>query len=270
MELSGARPENPPFPAAYFLMKTATAYQSERTATRVELLESARHLQEIVQQERDLIPFRYSTEERLPELDNLVTKGSGTATGLVIDGKDYSITAGTGECYLEGYVPTGDGRWRKGERIDVRDKKRIATDNMGVVKISRKKVPFTLPAELARLIDYLDRVNDRQVKIYSYDKGPVFKELLEAAAEGMGGDDAAMEMLLEWGEDGKKQLIDALTKKPYKKYRPIVVRFLLSMYPDEPTYKIVGDFIETLRDGAEKDEYRAVLAAFTAGRENLQ
>jgi hypothetical protein len=261
MKFTGAYPKNSPYPGAYFLMKIGTAYRSERTATRIEILESAKHLAEFMEQDREFFPYRYSTEEHMLGRDDLLVKGSGTATGFQIDGKMYSITGGVGECYLEEMIPQPNGKWKLGKRIDVRDKKRIVTENWGDIKISKKKVTFTFPDELARVIGFLEDAMDRNVKIYAYDS-PSFKELLMEAAQGMGSDDGAIEMLLQRGEKCKRQLIAALKQKQFKAYRHIVVRFLLSLYPEESTHQTIKQFINEIPNDEEKRSYLTLLAAF--------
>jgi hypothetical protein len=267
MEYSGAHPLCPPYPAASLYEKIGRAIGNEISSTRCDLLESADHLMEIIEQDQEFLPYRYSTEERMMGRDDLVVKGTGTASGFHIDGKPYSITGGVGECYLKELIFVREGKWEFGQRIDVRGKKRIVTDDWGDIKISRTKVPFTLPEELSRLIKFLKGSSDLFVRIYSY-HNPSFKELLMEAADAMGADDAVMEMLHQRGDKGKKQLIDALTRKQYQEYRHIVIRFLLTMYSDEEIYQIVGHFIENLVESDEKEGYRTLFAAFSTARKS--
>lgn len=269
MKFSGACPQNPPYPGSAFLVTIGMTNGREITFNRLDILKSAKHLAEVIEKDKDLLPYRYSTEERVMGRDDLLVKGTGTATGFQIDGKLYSVTSGAGECYLEEMIPQPNGTWKIGQRIDVRDKKRIKTENWGDIKISRKKIPFSLPDELVRLTSFLESATDQKVKIIAYDS-PSFKDLIKEASEGMGADDAAMEMLLERGSKSKRQLVAALRQKQFKNYRHIVVRFLLTMYLEDSIYEIVKNFIDELPDGEEKNEFLALFVAFSSSKENVE
>lgn len=163
-------------PGARFLMYLGSAFQEEITEPRKSLLSNARLLNAYLQQNLDVLPYRYSYEIRLLGRSDMVSKGSGGASGFQISGQPYSITCGNGECYLTKLIPGVCVPFA--ERIDVRREKRIPTDDCGDIKINRKKISYTLPERLTACIEFLESVSDQQIVLYSYESlKPDFSEV---------------------------------------------------------------------------------------------
>jgi hypothetical protein len=265
MEQSGPRVRlRPPeaSPGWQFLATIGSAYGSEKAVTRDELLEGAKHLADVIERDRQLLPYRYSLEIRMMGRDDMKTRGTGTVS-FPANGRVCRITGGVGECIFEEWVQAPDGTGHVVKPVDVRDKRRIASD-WGDVKISRRKVESTLPDELASLIRFLEAAPDAAVRVYSYDKTPTLTDILREAAEGSGGDYWAGEELSRLGESGKRQLLEALGQSRYRKHRGTIIGLLFTVFPSRDTREAVESFIAQQPEGRAKTEYLALFAAFAA------
>jgi hypothetical protein len=268
MRQIGHYPKVSPYPACAFEVQIGRAFKYEMRYSRIDLLNSARHLFELIERDMKIIPYRYIYKiTRFMGLENLDIKGVGITTGVLIDGKCYSISGGNGECVLEEMAQTSLGKWDKVKSIDIRDKKRIATDAWGDILISKRKVPFNLHEELPKLIEFLEGANDREVKVFSYDKTPSIKELLSMASEGMGVNDWAIEEFSNRGEEGKKQLIEILKQNTLKEYHLTAAQLLFLVFPGEQTKTIIKDHIDKLPDEQEEKDFIILLAAFSGENE---
>jgi hypothetical protein len=91
--------------------------------------------------------------------------GSGGTFGIQIggDGYSYGIEAGLGECVLIKQGRRPDGWGFDLERRDVREVTSIKTDNMGEIRIYRKKKKNGLKRFLEQLKDFLSRNADETV-----------------------------------------------------------------------------------------------------------
>lgn len=162
------------------------------------------------------------------------TKGSGSVSGILIGGEPHSITGGNGQCYLAKCVQDVDGAPSQ-ERIDLRKLRKIETDQWGEIRISRKKIPFTLPRRLDECIEFLDSVPDQTIRLFSYDRMPTLRQILDEMIEGFGGDDFAIEEICRRGAETRAELLSALNNQSLRKYRAAIIQLLLLCYPSDPT-----------------------------------
>jgi hypothetical protein len=134
-----------------------------RRENRVAVLEAVEFLIHELQAESKNLPFVYAYRFVGGILDG--ESGSGRTGGIQIgrDGFYYTIEAGLGECVLikKGVKPDGWGFDL--ERRDIRDLKRIQTDNFGEIRIYRKKKASRLKTTLEELKDFLGRNSDETV-----------------------------------------------------------------------------------------------------------
>ena len=174
----------PDAPGANFLGYLGQAFEEEIMVPRRALLKSALLLRAYLEKQLDILPFRYSYELRFMGRDDMRKKGTGAISGIKIDGEPYSICGGNGECYLRKSVQTGDSACE--ERIDIRRESRIRTDEWGDIKITRRKIPFTLLERLDACIEFLELVSDSRMALYSYESKPTLHQIVAQMSEGGG------------------------------------------------------------------------------------
>lgn len=239
---------SPDAPGAGFLAAIGSAYQQQRTLSREHLLTDARALLKFVESERDLLHYRYTI--------------TGT-TGMLlipfhIDGVPHDFRTGSGECYLLQLDSKGDGV----SRIDIRRANRIQTDDFGELKVSRRKISFALPVCLAQCIDFLEAVADQEVSLYSYDTLPSLRTILDNYTDGCGGDDWAIEEISRRGNEGRAELLDAITNSRYHKRCGAIVQLLLLCFPGDDTREAVMNTLAQLPDEG-GNELQMLVKAFT-------
>jgi hypothetical protein len=96
------------------------------------------------------------------------SSGSGDLSGISIKGDadhTYSIYANVGECVLDKVAMVGSLRGRVVDSLDLRSRSSLVTDNMGTIKIKRRKVSTALPEELARLVVFVSACHSETVEI---------------------------------------------------------------------------------------------------------
>lgn len=263
IEQSGpSMPVPPDAPGALFLAALGGAYQRETAERRQYLLDCAAQLRDYIAAHFDRLQYRYTIEYCIMGRPELKMSGAGGASGFKIDGVSHAIHGGVGECVLTRYEPLPDGSGTVQQRIDVSDRRRVETDDWGEIRIRRRKVKYTLPEILPDVIAFLERVEEREVRLLSYDKPPGLRDLLQAFSEGGGGDDWAIEELGRQGATGRAQLMDALENGRLRKYVPAIVQLLLLLHGDEQTYETLHRFLDAQPEGREKSQVATLIAAY--------
>lgn len=259
MNLSGPMvPIGPETPGSDFMAFIGAAYQERTVVSRAALLESARLLRASVAENRHLLGFRYSYS--IPKRDR---KGSGGCSGFKINGSFHSIRGGNGECYLERIEIEDDDRGRVAERIDLRERNVVQTDDWGEIRISRRKIEFSLPEALAECIAFLESIPDAQITLFSFDAPPTLRDLVREFEEGSGGDDWAIEEICEKGSRWKGELLDALKDKRFAKHRATLVQLLLICFPDAETRNAVMVWVHGLPEKT-RSELLVLVATYQA------
>lgn len=254
MSQSGPMVRIPPdAPGAEFLGFLGSAFQEHISVSRMQLLESARKLHAFVTANRHLLAFRYSYAIRMMGRANMVTKGSGGCSGFKIGGKFHSICGGNGECLLQRMEISDDGSGYVAECIDVRERTTIETDEWGDIKVSRRKIDFSLPETLADCISFLESVPDNVIDLFSFDKPPTLQDLLREFEEGSGGNDWAIEEVGRNAAKWQGELLAAVTDKQFSKHRAGVVHLLLICFPDAKTRMTVVEAIHGLPKKAQTE-----------------
>jgi hypothetical protein len=134
-----------------------------RAEKRAELLRAVQVVSETLANESDAIPYTYGYSFVGGMFDG--DSGSGGTGGIQIggDGFFYYIEGGVGQCVLEKHGIGPDGKGVVIERKDVRHLKSLKTDNLGEIKIWRKKKANRLEKSLTELKKFLLRNPDETI-----------------------------------------------------------------------------------------------------------
>jgi hypothetical protein len=249
--------------AGDFLRMVGRSYADEHSFARQELLVAAIALWNELKRQSKLLPYRYSFEIRVMGREDLKSRGSGGASGFLIDGKIHSIYGGVGECYLEELERNEIGGTRLVRRIDVRSRTEIQTDNDGPIKIFRKKLKFGLPEQLPALNEYLESCSDETIRVLYTEGEPKLRDLIEEASEGGGAADAAIEQIFELGDAAKHELIASLSNDKDRKLHPTIAWILLTAFPSVESRSAVEFVVDRERDERRKNELVVLLGATT-------
>ncbi|MCA9099672.1 MAG: hypothetical protein KDA63_00890 [Planctomycetales bacterium] len=234
---------------------------------RDELLAQARQLHAYLSENREVLSYRYSLSVRVMGRDDMLTEGSGTVSGFTMDGCHCSISGGNGECYVNRYELNEDGTSRIVERIDVRQQKRISTDNWGDISISRRRIDFSFPDQLAECIEFLDSVSDVKVTLYSYDVAPSLRDVLQYYAEGGGGEDWALDVCNQGGDKWRQDLIGALSEPELQQYLGSTIQLLLLCFSDTETRSAIMAAIDRQPE-TDRNSLALLYAAYTQAIDN--
>ena len=127
---------------------------------------------DLVEEDLTLLSYRYGFRIESPEArmrDGIeMMGGSGGMSGIRMNGDSfhYTIRANIAECRLDRLGVDGQGRGVVVETTDIRSLKRLETDSLGPVVISRRKLKTSLPDTLrgvARFRGFSSRRSDRIV-----------------------------------------------------------------------------------------------------------
>ena len=234
-----------------FVAVRASSYQQSITVSRAELLKAARTLLKYTTENRHLLAYRYngSFRSRAAGKRETVRQWARTSAllglpGLKIDGRTHALWVGDGQCFLEPQARRGKGRGT--ERIDVRERKAIETDNFGIVKITRKKRKFGLPEELAKCIAFLESVPDRKVTLFSFDTPPTVGDLIDDFGEDEERDKWVLEEIARDSHRWKGELLAALKEERYRYHRATIVTLLVLSFREEKTRTALVKAIDAL------------------------
>jgi hypothetical protein len=118
---------------------------------RSDLVEAVGEAVRVLEQDGEALSYMYSfTVKEGP----LASTGSGAFAGIRMPGDEsshYVLWAGLGVCKLERRGTDDDGSGSVIERIDCRDRTKLATENCGVIAIKRRKMKLALPVLLKEL-----------------------------------------------------------------------------------------------------------------------
>jgi hypothetical protein len=229
-------PSETGLPHYRFLELLGYCYEREQIYSREELLQAAREFEAVLERERVRFPYHYSYEMGIGELHS---KGSGGVGGFHIDGKTHSIWGGAGVCYLKEMGIGPDGRGYDVKKIDIREKKRIETDDFGTIKVFRRKLKLSIFESIQALISFLSICEDKLLRVTGVEKEPSLMDIVRSAWEGGGADDFADEELLKMGDKAKAGLIAKLEDRKAKKYYESIAQLLLTVFPSAESRQAV-------------------------------
>lgn len=234
------------------------AFQREISVYRESLLTNAQLLYQYLIEQTDVLPFKYSYKYRITRPIEMVIKSPGRAS-VLIGGYMHMPEAGNGYCMLTKFIPATGSQGPTQEHIDIRGLDSVPTDDCGDIKFTRRKIQYDLPQRLAACIEFLNSVSDELIRVYSDDGRITLLKLLKAFDEGSGGDDFAIETILEGGAATKVELQDALNSGRFRKHHSTIIQLLCICYPGEETLHVVTAFLES-QSGVHRKELSVLFA----------
>ena len=118
--------------------------------------------------------------------------------------------SGSGYCFRGQLQQDVDGRISYVNKTDLRGFKSLQTENLGKIRVLRKKINLTWLEKLPPLLDFLEKCKNEQIIVFTKWGKPGFAQLLAAYKEGFGMDDWAAEEISNMGEEGKEKLLEKL------------------------------------------------------------
>jgi hypothetical protein len=230
---------------------------------RKELLISAKAFLEAFKRNQKLLQYYYTFEITPPGMGRR-RPSSGSVSGFKINGKYCCIYSGMGECYITEYEVGPDGKGEVVKTVDVRDRKRIKTDDWGYIKIFRRKKKLTWPEVLPPLIEFLKEILDKEICVRVVWRKPSIMDLVRAYERGFGEDDWAEEELEKRGDEAKTALLEILKDPRMSKHYGSIAMLLLTCFPSPESKKAVEQLIEKETDEYAKTIYASLLE--TMGR----
>lgn len=170
--------------------------------------------------EQEVLPYRYGANGDF-----------GGGQTVMIDGEQWVLHVGAGECSLSQERPFRDGI-ENGSRlmkwIDLRGQPSFQVDD-GVIKLSRKKQEFRWYNEMPGLLRFLEGLPVNEEVAAWAAQGPLsIGELLRIADEEPGGVDVVVEMLSQQREKWITKMRQAL-EAPSHRSRRELIQLVLSM-----------------------------------------
>jgi hypothetical protein len=111
----------------------------------------------------DLLPYSYNYEFEKEK----GRKGGGGTSGFRVRGYYGAIDVRpAGYCTLTLSEDAPHGTSRIVEIIDIRNKKKIETDDWGYLKIHRRKMEIDWYREIPRILDFLENTKSKNIEIY--------------------------------------------------------------------------------------------------------
>lgn len=149
-------------PNALEMLAGADDFGEPRTEDRAALLAAVDALLGRLEKEKDSLPYLYG--HTIVEGASAGVSGSGTISGITMnaDGYYYSLSGGLGRAVLESHA-LQDGKVIVLERKDVRHVRELQTDNLGRIKLWRKKKNTHLVRLLQELQQFLLRIGAGKV-----------------------------------------------------------------------------------------------------------
>jgi hypothetical protein len=205
-----------------------------------------------------VLPYQYTVEGRMLGRDDLKRKGAGLS-GFHIGGEPHFIQATACQCYVQRMGTGADESGQVvGERVDVRDRKTVDTDDWGPIRILRRKLRTTVPEQLGGLLLFLRGIPDTTVQIGLDEGTHSVRELVRLAAE---GDEGAEEELFERGEAAKTELLDMLASGKPRNRQGTVAWLLLTVFPSPESRAAVQHAVERETDEGRRNEFLMLLGA---------
>jgi hypothetical protein len=150
---------------------TSSHRSRARSIARASLLGAIRDILDSLQKDGDRLSYMYSFSE---DTGPFRSSGSGAHSGIRMPGDAscfYTLKAGVGRCDLEREGVDEAGRGYVTDVIDCRDKSRLLTENMGEIKIKKRKIHLALPGLLRELESKLTELDCDEISL-SYEETP--------------------------------------------------------------------------------------------------
>ena len=138
--------------------------EDEITVSRTELLLVGRCMLELLRRDFDLLQYDY--EFHIPaRATHPRQRHTGPVTNVKIGGSGHILEAPPGHCYLSELPQYPDGSPTRRTVQDLRTARSLETDNCGTITIHRRRKGLTWTEELPRLIEFLEGVDDRKLRV---------------------------------------------------------------------------------------------------------
>lgn len=214
---------------------------------------------ELINKDLPFLQYFYMCEHTMPGYEHLPPMRSRGIGGIRIDGKLYLFDCGMGECHLTLLRLRPDGTGEEVKKIDCCDRKRIETDNLGVLKIYRRKKKLTWPDALPPLIKFIRQLPDDEVRIQVVWGKPKFMDLVRAYQRAGGEDDWAVEELANMGDEAKERLLEKLQDPKVQKYHHSIAWLLATVFPCIESKKAVEQLMARETNEIAKTVYSTLL-----------
>jgi hypothetical protein len=153
--------------ADYRALLAVEDFGKPEKVTRTAALKAVGDLLEKLEKDRDILPFRYGMkQETSPRSGRWEDTGSGAVFGFRLngDGYLYGLECGVGYCKLEKWSIDEPGKGRKLETIDIREWKRLKTDDIGRIILYRTRQHPQMERVLRRLRKFLLEQEDKVIR----------------------------------------------------------------------------------------------------------
>jgi hypothetical protein len=132
------------------------------TKSRTELLRAAEQFQEAIEADRELLQYDYQYGfSAIPNQRNSAAGGAGN-----VGGRSAKISAKPpGQLYLQLWEKGPDGKGRIVETKDLRKGPPVMTDELGIIKVYRRRNRVDWKPKLSQLIEFLQAIQSESIRI---------------------------------------------------------------------------------------------------------
>jgi hypothetical protein len=187
-------------------------------------------------------------------------QGGRGVSGFHIDGRSCYLETDVGRCsiYDNKVMPTPYGGTVVDIGRDVRHEKRIETDDLGPIKIRRRRLNSDLPKTLGELAVFLSGSESAVVLVQTSDGRPSTMELVRLAGD---GDEGAEEELFNRGTAAREELIAKARDPRCRKHHPTIAWLLLTCFASPETRSSVEDMFDREKDPKRKEQLAMLLGS---------
>ena len=121
------------------------------------LKDSIENILKVFKEKPDILPYTYLLESELDSNIGKLKSLCGRVSGTKINGSLYKIVGELNKCNLIPVTIGENGIGQEGEPIDIRDRKSIQTNNMGEIKIRKRKKTLSIVNNLKKLKSFLEK-----------------------------------------------------------------------------------------------------------------
>lgn len=135
-----------------------------KVVAKSQVRQSVDRLIQAIEKDTDALPFSYG----LRLFGDIEDESYGGTVGGIRFPNDpafYHIKAGVGKLDLVKYIVDENGKGRAVETIDIREEDSFQSENMGEIKILRKRKPTKLVQNLRELRTFLDETPSDNIEI---------------------------------------------------------------------------------------------------------
>jgi len=139
-------------------------YDSKTPIEKEFLLKSIDKILGSIENNPQMLPCVYYIKIETPPGSGMYSTGTGMASGIRINNELYSIEGGLNRCELTRMFQDESGKWHDDKPKDIREFKKIITDNHGEIVIRKRKKPTNLVRNLKKLRSFLQKIDVEEVQ----------------------------------------------------------------------------------------------------------